>query len=189
MSEIFATDGKKTPVTLIEAGPCQVTQVKTKENDGYTAVQLGYESIDSKKVKKSQAKKPFKSIKEYRLTQKDAAANLGDKIDVTIFKEGDVVKVAGTSKGKGFQGAVKRHGFAGRKSCTHGQKHELRNVGSVGMGGASIRKGRRMPGRMGADRVTVKNLKVVKIDAQNNILAIRGAVPGRKGTLIEIRGE
>lgn len=99
------------------------------------------------------------------------------------------MKVAGTSKGKGFQGAVKRHGFAGRKSCTHGQKHELRNVGSVGMGGASIRKGRRMPGRMGADRVTVKNLKVVKIDAQNNILAIRGAVPGRKGTLIEIRGE
>lgn len=189
MTEIFAADGKKTPVTLVEAGPCQITQVKTKESDGYAALQLGYGNIDPKKARKSQVKKPFETIKEYRLAAKDATANVGDKIDVTIFKDGDIVKVAGISKGKGFQGAVKRHGFGGRKSVTHGTKHEIRNVGSVGMGGAAIRKGRKMPGRMGADRITVKNLKIVKVDSQNNILAIRGAVPGRKGTLMEIRGE
>ncbi len=188
MTEMFAANGRRMPVTLVEAGPCQVTQIKTKESDGYAAVQLGYGKVAEKRVKKSQVKKPFETLKEYRLGEKDTAANLGDNIDVAIFKEGDVVKVAGISKGKGFQGAVKRHGFGGRKSCTHGQKHELRNVGSVGMGGASIRKGRRMPGRMGADRITVKNLKIAKVDLQNNIIAIRGAVPGRKGTLMEIRG-
>ena len=189
MTEIFAADGKRTPVTLIEAGPCQVIQLKSKENDGYVAAQLGYEEIAAKRIKKSQTKKPYVNIREYRMAESDAALNLGDKIDVSIFKEGDIVKVAGISKGKGFQGAVKLYGFGGRKSCTHGQKHELRNVGSVGMGGASIRKGRHMPGRMGVDRVTVKNLKIVKVDAQNNILAIKGAVPGSKGTLMEVRGE
>jgi len=189
MTEIFAADGKRMPVTLVQAGPCHVTQVKSKKSDGYAAVQFGFGDIAAKRIKKSQAKKPFANIKENRTDENDAAMNLGDKIDVTIFKEGDTVKVAGISKGKGFQGAVKRHGFGGRKSCTHGQKHELRNVGSVGMGGASIRKGRRMPGHMGVDRVTVKNLKIVKVDAQNNILAIKGAVPGNKGTLMEIRGE
>jgi large subunit ribosomal protein L3 len=189
MTEMFAADGKRIPVTLVQAGPCQVTQVKTKESDGYAAVQLGYGKIADKKIRKSEAKKPFESLKEYRTAEKDAAVSVGDQIDVAIFKEGELVKVAGISKGKGYQGAVKRFGFGGRKSCTHGQKHEMRNVGSVGMGGASIRKGRKMPGRMGADRITVKNLKIAKVDPQNNILAIRGAVPGRKGTLMEIRGE
>ncbi len=189
MTEVFAANGKRMPVTLIEAGPCQITQVKSKESDGYTAIQLGYGIITEKRVAKSQNKKPFVNIREYRTAENDAVANLGDKIDVTIFKEGELVKVAGITKGKGFQGAVKRYGFGGRKSCTHGTKHEIRNVGSVGMGGASIRKGRKMPGRMGAERVTVKNLKIVKVDSQNNILAIKGAVPGRKGTLMEIRGE
>jgi large subunit ribosomal protein L3 len=189
MTEMFAANGKRVPVTLVEAGPCQVTQVKTKESDGYAAVQLGFGSIAQKRIKKSQAKKPFGSMKENRTTEKDAAMNLGDKVDVTIFKEGDLVKVAGLSKGKGFQGAVKKHGFKGRHTTTHGTKHELRNVGSIGMGGASIRKGKKMPGRMGVDRVSVKNLKIAKVDSEKNILAIRGAVPGTKGTLLEIRGE
>ena len=112
----------------------------------------------------------------------------GDVVSVANFQEGDKVKVAGISKGKGFQGAVKRHGFKGQQTCTHGTKHELRNLGSVGMGEASIRKGKKMPGRMGAERITVGNLKIVKIDPENNLLALRGAVPGNKGTLLEIRG-
>ncbi|UMX47575.1 MAG: 50S ribosomal protein L3 [Candidatus Nealsonbacteria bacterium DGGOD1a] len=188
MTEIFAAGGKRMPVTMIEAGPCRVTQLKTKENDGYAAVQLGFGDIDSKRVKKSQAGKPFRTIKEYRGVDGGLDLKAGDSVKVDSFKEGDVIKVSGLSKGKGFQGAVKKHGFKGRLSCTHGTKHELRNVGSVGMGGAAIRKGKKMPGRMGVDRVTVKNLKIVMVDAEKNLMAILGAVPGRKGTLLEIRG-
>ena len=188
MTEIFTADGNGVPVTLIEAGPCQVTQMKTEKNDGYAAVQLGFGKIAEKKIKKTQAKKPFRSIREFRGTN-DKELKDGDQITVADFKEGDVVKVSGITKGKGTQGAVKRWGFGGRQSVTHGTKHEIRNVGSVGMGGASIRKGRKMPGRMGAERVTVRNAKVVKIDAEKNIIAIRGAVPGAKGTLIEIRSQ
>ena len=189
MTEIFAEDGKRVPVTMIEAGPCQVAQVKTKENDGYSAVGLGFMPIPEKRVKKSQVKCPYSFVKECRMDGQNTELKAGDKIDAgTFFKEGDIVKVSGISKGKGFQGAVKKHGFRGRLSCTHGQKHELRNVGSIGMGGASIRKGKKMPGRMGADRVTVQHLKVVKIDVANNLMAIGGAVPGHKGTLLEIRG-
>jgi large subunit ribosomal protein L3 len=189
MTEIFAADGKRMPVTMVEAGPCQVAQIRTKDNDGYSAVSLGFMPIPEKRIKKSQVKSPFYFIKECRTKEGDAELKVGDKVEaVTAFKEGDIVKVAGISKGKGFQGAVKRYHFGGRKACTHGQKHELRNVGSVGMGGASIRKGRRMPGRMGYERVTIKNLKIVKIDAAHNLMAIEGAVPGNKGTLLEIRG-
>jgi large subunit ribosomal protein L3 len=188
MTEIFAAGGKRMPVTMIEAGPCRVTQLKTKENDGYAAVQLGFGDIDSKRVKKSQAGKPFRTIKEYRGVDGGLDLKAGDSVKVDSFKEGDIIKVSGLSKGKGFQGAVKKHGFKGRLSCTHGTKHELRNVGSVGMGGAAIRKGKKMPGRMGVDRVTVKNLKIVMVDAEKNLMAILGAVPGRKGTLLEIRG-
>lgn len=188
MTEIFAASGKRMPVTMIEAGPCQITQVKTKANDGYAAIQVGFGNIAEKRVKKGQVKKPFIHIKEYRNDADILEAKAGDMIGVANFAEGDIVKVAGVSKGKGFQGAVKKHGFKGRLSCTHGTKHELRNVGSVGMGGAAIRKGKKMPGRMGFDRVTVKNLKIVKIDAEKNLLAILGAVPGNKGTLLEIRG-
>jgi len=189
MTEIFEADGKRTPVTLVLAGPCQVTQVKTKENDGYAALQIGFDAIDAKRAKKSEAKKLFRCIREYKNGEDQAGLKTGDRIDVTIFKEGDTVKVAGLTKGKGFQGAVKKHGFKGRLSVTHGTKHELRNVGSVGMGGAAIRKGRKMPGRMGVDRVTVKNLKVARVDAENNLLAIKGAVPGNKGTILEIQAQ
>ena len=188
MTETFAADGKRTPVTLIQAGPCIVTQVKTKETDGYSAIQVGFENIGEKKVKKSQTKKPFNHIKECRTEGTDAVLKAGDRIDTTIFAEGDTVKVSGITKGKGYQGVVKKFGFGGRQSVTHGTKHEIRNVGSVGMGGASIRKGRKMPGHMGTERVTVKNLKIVKIDSEKNILAVRGALPGPKGTLLEIRG-
>jgi large subunit ribosomal protein L3 len=188
MTEIFAADGKKTPVTMIEAGPCQVTQIKTKENDEYSAVQLGFGQITDRRIKKGQAKKPFHSIKEFRMEADNTELKAGDQIQAASFKEGDLVKISGISKGKGYQGVVKKYGFKGRLSCTHGTKHELRNVGSVGMGGASIRKGRKMPGRMGFERVSVKNLKIIKIDADKNLLAVCGAVPGNKGTLLEIRG-
>lgn len=187
MTEIFAEDGKRTPVTLIKAGPCAVTQMKSEKNDGYAAVQFGYEKIAAKKISKAREKKPFRFIKECRI---DAACELktGDDITAANFSEGDVIKVSGITKGKGFQGAVKKHGFKGRQTCTHGTKHELRNLGSVGMGEASIRKGKKMPGRMGAERVTVKNLKIVKIDLDNDIIAVRGAIPGARGTLLEIKG-
>ncbi len=186
MTEIFAEDGKRIPVTLIEAGPCAVTQVKTEKNSGYSAIQVGYEKTAPKKTSKSRAKKPFRFIKECRVGA-DVELNDGDDIKAADFEEGDIVKISGITKGKGFQGAVKRHGFKGRQTCTHGTKHELRNLGSVGMGEASIRKGKKMPGRMGACRATVKNLKIAKIDCEKNIIAIRGAVPGARGTLLEIR--
>jgi large subunit ribosomal protein L3 len=188
MTEIFSADGKRIPVTLIEAGPCTVTQLKTKENDGYTAIQVGFGQIAEKRIKKGQAKKPFQIIKECRIKDDKVELKAADTIQVAAFAEGDRVKIAGLTKGKGFQGVVKKYGFKGRHSVTHGTKHELRNVGSVGMGGASIRKGRKMPGRMGVERVTVKNAKIVKIDAEKNLIAVRGAVPGHKGTLLEIRG-
>lgn len=188
MTEIFAPDGKKIPATLIEAGPCTITQLKNEEKDGYQAVQFGFGALGQKKIKKSQNKKPFYFFKECRAGKETLNFKIGDSIRIADFKEGDLVKISGFSKGKGFQGAVKKHGFKGRLSCTHGTKHELRNVGSVGMGGAAIRKGRKMPGRMGNEKITVKNLKIIKIDSDKNLMAICGAVPGNKGTLLEIRG-
>ena len=184
MTQIFA-DEKVIPVTLVEAGPCKVTQVRTKEKDGYEAIQLGYgELTKQKKITKTRKQKPFSHLKEFS----GQSGVLGDVVDVSIFEEGDKVQVAGISKGKGFQGAVKRHGFSGR-NASHGVKHEQRTLGSVGMSFPErVIKGRKMPGRMGTDRVTVKNLKIARIDKENNILAIRGAIPGRRGTLLEIRG-
>jgi len=184
MTQIFQEE-KVVPVTLIQAGPCRVTQVKTKEKDGYVAVQLGFVEITKKKnITKSKKQKPFAYIKEFPTTE----GEFGQIIDASVFQEGDTVQVSGISKGKGFQGAVKRHGFHGRKS-SHGTKHEERTLGSVGTSFPErVVKGRRMPGRMGGDRVTVKGLKIAKVDAEHNILALRGAVPGRAGTLLEIRG-
>lgn len=182
---MFGPNGKRIPVTLVQAGPCVVTQVKTKETDGYQAVQMGYGPIAEKKIRKTEAKKPYSKIVEFRC--EDAGVKSGDTISLENFKEGDKVKIAGISKGKGYQGVVRRYGYKGRHSVTHGTKHELRNVGSVGCQGG-VRKGKGMPGHMGTDRVTVKNLVVVKIDAQNNLMALRGALPGNKGTIIEIRG-
>lgn len=201
MSQIFDEKGHVIPVTLITAGPCYITQIKTKEKDGYEALQIGFEEIKTtppsvsspagdellkKKIKKSIKGKPFRYLKEFRT--EIGEHKFGEKIDVSVFKEGDKVKVSGISKGKGFQGAVKRWGFSGR-GASHGVKHEARTLGSVGSSFPQrVIKGRKMPGRMGYERVTIRNLKIVKIDPENNLLAVKGAVPGRKGTLLEIRG-
>jgi len=186
MSQIFDEKGNQIPVTLVEAGPCQILQIKTKEKDGYTAIQIGFKKIEkAKKIKKTMKGKEFRYIKEQRTEGKEQL-KVGDKIDVSIFKEGEKVTVSGISKGKGFAGVVKRWGFHGRPR-TRGTKHEERTHGSIGAATPSrVIKGIKMAGRMGGERVTVKNLKIVKIDPENNLLAIKGAVPGRRGILLEI---
>lgn len=185
MSQIFDEQGRVTPVTLISAGPCVILQKKTKEKEGYDAVQFGYVKIEkASKIKKSMKGKEYRHIQEARDMTEGA---VGDEITAANFAEGDKVTVIGVSKGKGFQGAVKRHGFHGR-NATHGAKHEARTIGSIGHRFPQHTiKGQRMPGRMGADRVTVKNLKIAKIDTVNNIIAVKGAIPGHRGTLLEIR--
>lgn len=199
MSQIFDEKGNVIPVTLIEAGPCIVTQIKTKDYYPPTTllpkpahpkkeiklIQIGFKKIEKKKkIKKTMKGKEFKYLKEFR----DGEYKVGDKIDVSIFKEEDLVKVSGLSKGKGFAGVVKRWHFRGRPA-THGTKHELRTPGSVGTSFPErVIKGKKMPGRMGYERVTIKNLKIVKVDKENNLLAVKGAVPGARGTLLEIRG-
>ncbi len=185
MSQMFDQKGNIIPVTLIAAGPCVVLQKKTKAKEGYDAFQIGFVKIEKKnKIKKSMKGKEYRHIKEARdMTE----SNVGDEITVAAFTEGDKVNVIATSKGKGFQGGVKRHGFHGR-NASHGMKHEARTIGSIGQRFPQHTiKGRKMPGRMGFERVTVKNLKIAKIDAANNMIALQGAVPGHRGTLLEIR--
>jgi len=186
MTQIFNPEGDIIPVTLVKIEPCEITQIKTKEKDGYDAVQIGMVKIKEKKIKKSQLKKPFKFIREFRKGVDFSKYKVGEKIDISIFNEGDKVKVVGTSKGKGFQGAVKKWGFKGRPK-THGTKHEVRGIGSIGAATPTrVVKGRKMPGRMGGRRITVQNLRVVKVDKENNILALKGAIPGPRGKLVEI---
>ena len=186
MTQIFSDKGEVIPVTLVEGGPCYVTQIKDKDKDGYQAVQIGFEKLEPRKVKKTMKGKAFRYLREFK-DEETGNYKLGQEIDVSIFQEGDKVKVSGVSKGKGFQGAVKRWGFSGR-NATHGVKHEHRTVGSVGASGPGrVFKGRKMPGRTGGERVTVKNLEIVKIDKDKNLIALKGAVPGRRGTLIEIK--
>lgn len=189
MTQVFNENGKVVPATLVNAGPISAVQMKTKEKDGYEAVVFGFGQKKEKNVNKAQRKfGNFAYLKEYKPKVGDAGAELGKILDVSIFSEGDVVEVSGISKGKGFQGVVKRHGFKGGQR-THGQKHSEREPGTIG-GGLRTRvpKGMRMAGRMGSDRVTVKNLKIVKIDKDKNQILISGAIPGRRGTLLEIRG-
>lgn len=175
MSQIFDEKGNVVPVTFIEAGPCKVLRLMTKEKEGYEALQLGFEPKG----------KTYRFVKEFR----NISGSPDEEIGVSIFQEGEKVKISGISKGKGFQGAVKRHGFSGRNR-THGVKHEHRTLGSTGSRWPQhVRKGRKMPGRMGADRVSVRNLPIVKIDAERNLIAVKGAVPGARGTLLEIRSE
>ena len=196
MSQIFDEKGNQTPVTLVEAGPCYVTQIKELrgKKDGYNAIQIGFVA-KKKKIKKTEKGKEFKYLKEFRIQPPaefllgDKIPNPGDVIDASIFQEGDKVKVSGVSKGKGFSGAVKKWGFKGRLSVSHGTKHELRTLGSTGSSVPErVVKGKKMAGRMGYERVTIKNLKIAKVDKENNLLAVKGAIPGRKGTLLEIRG-
>lgn len=186
MTQIFDKDGNVVPVTLVEVDDCTVVQKKTNEKDGYDAVQVGFgykkrlnkpEKGHMKDLGQFAVLKEFKGVFDY---------NVGDKIGISTFEEGDVVNVTGTSKGKGFQGVVKRYNFAGGPA-SHGQKHNLRTPGSIGaLGPQKVFKGKKMPGRMGSNRVFVKNLRIVKIDKDNKIFAISGAVPGKRGTILEI---
>jgi len=193
MTQIFTDDGVAHPVTAIEVAPIVVTQIKNKEKDGYNAVQFGYGSSKEKNISRPvkghiKTLGNFSGLKEFRTTEANTELKVGDKVEVSVFTSGDVVAVSGISKGKGFQGVVKRHGFHGGPR-THGQKHSEREPGSIG-GGLRTRvpKGMRMAGRMGGEKVTVKNLKVILIDSENNVIFIEGAVPGRRGSILEIRG-
>ena len=193
MSQVYDEKGAVRPVTWLLAGPMVVAQEKTKEKDGYTAVQFGFGTKKEKRAKKPQlghAKELgiFAGFREMK--GDDINLKRGDKVDVTSFVEGDIVAVSGTVKGRGFQGVVKRHRFAGGPR-THGQKHSEREPGTISggsRGGGRVPKGLRMAGRMGGNRVTVKNLKVLKIIPEKNLLAVSGAIPGHRGSLVEIRG-
>ncbi len=185
MSQIYDEEGNVIPVTLLSTGECNVLQVKTKEKDGYSAVKLGFKKLPERKVKKTRP--GFRHVKEFRCDD-SSSFKAGDVISLDIFQEGDKVKISGISKGKGFQGGIKRWGFSG-KEASHGVKHEHRTIGSIGCSvPGRVIKGRRMPGRTGNKRTTIKNLEIAKVDKENNILAVKGAVPGRRGTLLEIRG-
>ncbi len=190
MTQIFAEDGRVVPVTVVEAGPCTVVQVKG-EKDGYTAVQVGYG--DKRKVNKPLAGhlkgfSNFRYLKEFRVENPDSFER-GKVFDVSSFAVGDVLKVTATSKGKGFQGVVKRHGFHG-SPATHGHKDQLRMPGSIGATDAArVFKGTRMGGRMGGDQVSVSNLELIKIDTDKNLLYIKGAVPGARNSLVTLLTE
>ncbi len=194
MSQYFDADGKVHPATIIHVAPVIVTAIKTAEKDGYSAVQIGYGTQKEKRVSKAVRGSTkehgiFAKLKEFRVPKAIAEAmKPGDTIESTVFAEGDKVSVSGVSKGKGFQGVVKRHGFHGGPR-SHGQKHSEREPGSIGGGLRNrVPKGMRMAGRMGTDRITVRNLKVLSVDTANNVILLKGAIPGRKGTLIEITG-
>lgn len=190
MTQIFDEEGNVIPVTEILAGPCYVTQIKNKEKNGYEAVQVGFEKLKEKKVGKSKRKKPYRFLVEFRgKNLKIDAFKEGQEISLSLFQEGEKVTVSGLSKGKGFAGAVKRWGFAGRPA-THGTKHEEREIGSAGASTPHrVIKGKKMPGRAGQERVTIKNLKIVKIDKEKNLLYLKGAVPGSRNSLLEIKTE
>lgn len=190
MTQVFAEDGRVIPVTRVQAGPCTVTQVKTTENGVVNAVQIGFGQQKAFRLNKAQqghlkGLPSLRVMRDFR-TDEPAALKRGDSFGVEIFEKGEKVQVTGESKGKGFQGVVKRHGFAGSPK-THGHKDQLRMPGSIGAGGVQrVFKGLRMGGHMGADRVTVKNLEIVGIDQENNELLIKGAVPGARGGLLLI---
>jgi large subunit ribosomal protein L3 len=189
MSQIFDDKGAVIPVTVLQAGPCQITQIKTKEKDGYEAVQIGFKKIEKqKKIKKTMKGKEFSFIKEFRLEKPAEGLNANDQVLASSFQEGDVVKISGMTKGKGFEGIIKRWKRGGRPA-THGTKHEERNLGSIGSTFPErVIRGKKMPGRGGFRRTTIRSAKIVKIDAENNLIAVRGAVPGRNGILLEVRG-
>ena len=203
MVQFFDENGKSIPATFLSVGPVVVTQTKTKEKDGYFAMQVGFGQRKEKNINKAQKghfkvaakvvegsnmNSNFAFVKELRLKE-ESGIKVGDIIDVSTFTVGDNVQVTGTSKAKGFQGVVKRHGFHGGPR-SHGQKHSEREPGSIGATGPQrVFKGTRMGGRMGGDRVCVKNLTVLGVDVENNKILLSGAVPGRRGTVVEIKGD
>ncbi len=189
MTQVF-DGGSAVPVTLIEAGPLSVIREKTEAKDGYAALQLGFGTRKTKRIAKPQRGewKDLPAFAAVREARGMSGKTRGETLDLTQFQTGDIVSVAGISKAKGFQGVVKRHGFHGAPA-THGTKHAHREPGSIGPTWPQrVIKGRRMAGRMGGERVTVRNLKIVKIDPERQLIALEGAVPGRRGTLVEIRG-
>ena len=195
MSSLFDEKGKNVPCTVLELGPCVVTQVKTKDKDGYEALQLGFEDKPIKKVNKSlsghfnKAKvNPKKKLTEFKMNfEKDL--KLGDTITVEHFKEGEYVDVSAISKGKGFQGVVKRHGFRGVGQSTHGQHNRLRAPGSIGAASypARVFKGMRMAGQTGAEKVKIQNLIVLKVMPEKNVLVVKGSVPGHKNSYVIVQ--
>jgi large subunit ribosomal protein L3 len=194
MSNIFNSTGELVPVTVIQAGPCKVVSVRSKDKDGYEALQLGFGEKKEKKVNKPVAghfKKnnlsPSLVLKEFKFPA-SAEFKIGDEVKVDFFKEGEKIKVRGLSKGKGFQGVMRRHNFGGIGGTTHGQSDRLRAPGSVGSSSypSRIFKGQRMAGRMGHSNVTISNLKVVKIITEENLILIKGAVPGAINSLVEL---
>jgi large subunit ribosomal protein L3 len=194
MTSVFDENGKNIPCTVIEAGPCTVTQIKTKEVDGYEALQLGFDDKKEKQTNKAEAGhfqkagvSPKKKVVEFQAFEGEY--KLGDTILVTHFKEGEYVDVAGISKGKGYQGVIRRHGFGGVGQNTHGQHNRLRAPGSIGASSFPSRvfKGIRMAGRMGGKQVTVQNLQVVKIVPEQNVILLKGAIPGHKNSYLIIQ--
>ena len=190
MTSVFGADGKNVPCTVIECGPCVVTQIKTVEKDGYSAVQVGFQDVKEKNVSapllghfKKAGVTPKRHLAEFVYEQE---LNLGDAVTVELFGENDFVDVVGTSKGKGFQGVVKRHGFGGVGQSTHGQDDRLRKPGSIGACSypAKVFKGLHMGGQMGGKRVTTQNLKVIKVIPEHNLLLVKGSVPGCNGSIV-----
>jgi large subunit ribosomal protein L3 len=200
MTQVFDADGQAVPVTVIQAGPCYVTQIRSEEKDGYKAIQLGFEELPPKRNGSSRLTKPkighlkrngmslpdLRYLREFRV--RDIDVEEGQLLKADVFQQGDRIDVVGTSKGRGFAGTIKRHNF-NRGPKTHGQSDRERAPGSIGSTTTPGRvlKGQRMAGRMGGDRVTVKNLEVVVVDAEKNLLAVRGSVPGAKGGILLIR--
>ena len=192
MTQFFQEDGVVIPATIVSVPGAVVTQVKTVESDGYNAIQIASGERKEKNIPKAQighfkGKGNFRFVKEFRLKDGETSdLKTGDEVKLDIFEVGDMVTVSGVSKGKGFQGGVKRHGFKGAPT-SHGHRHDTRRPGSIGATGPQrVFKGTRMAGRMGSDRISVKNLKVVAVDTENNQLLIKGALPGKRGTLLEI---
>ena len=192
MTSVFSAEGKNIPCTVLEAGPCVVTQVKTEQTDGYNAVQIAYGERKEKSTSAAMMGhfKKANTTPKRKLVEVDGLSDkkIGDEITVEIFSEGEWVDVTGISKGKGFQGVVKRHGFGGVGDATHGQHNRLRAPGSIGAGSDPSRvfKGMRMAGQTGNSKVTIQNLKVVKVYPEKNILVIKGSVPGAKGSMVLI---
>ncbi len=196
MTSVYSEDGKRIPVTVLSVGPCKVVQVKTPENDGYYALQLGYESVKPNKVNKPlmghfkrAGVEPFKKLKEFRIENPDDKFEIGQTLSITdVFQEGELVDCTSKTKGKGFQGVVKRHGFGGGPK-THGQSDRWRAPGSIGASSypSRIVKGLRMAGQMGNKTATVRGLKIIKIMPEDNIILVKGSVAGAKGGYVVVR--
>jgi large subunit ribosomal protein L3 len=193
MTSLFTEDGTQVPCTVVEAGPCPVVLLRNKERDGYEAVQIGFDNLPDRKVNKplkghfdKAGVNPTRHLKEFRDPEKEY--QIGDAITVEEFESGDKVRITGKSKGKGFQGVIKRHGFAGVGMRTHGQKDRQRHPGSIGMSSwpSRVLKGTRMGGRTGGDKVTVRNIEVVDVIPDRNLILLKGSLPGARNSLVEI---